>query len=204
MSTATNIVPMQTDATIPAFEKRPPREELLAVGKALREKCPRKSHAAWKPPKNRPDPVALVEEARASVLEAYAGKSVFSYHGQRVVNSHRLIQSASDIFLGWTVGEQGWHFYIRQLRDIKIKPVIENFSRSFMVQYADWCGHTLARAHARSGEPAIISGYLSNNDAFDQAIAKFTAAYADQNERDHHALAVAARKGRVKVLIEQL
>ena len=150
------------------------------------------------------DPLFLqVKEARRSVLEAYAGKSAFPHHGQRVVTGHRLMQSASDIFLGWTTGTEGRHFYLRQLRDVKVKPIIENFTPSFMVQFAEWCGHTLARAHARSGEPAVISGYLGKSDAFDQAIVAFSTAYADQTERDHAALEKAARKGRLEVLIER-
>ncbi len=151
------------------------------------------------------DPLFLqVKEARASVLEQYAGKSVFPNHGQRVVNGHRLMQSASDIFLGWTVGSRhGYHYYIRQLRDVKIKPIVENFTPGFMVQFAEWCGHTLARAHARSGEPAVISGYLGKSDAFDLAIAAFSVAYADQTEHDHAALEKAVRQGRLEVLIER-
>src|SRR5271165_433546 len=103
------------------------------------------------------DPLFLqIKEARASVLEAYAGKSVFPNHGQRVVNGHRLMQSASDIFLGWCTGTLGRHFYIRQLRDIKLKPNVEVFNATTMIQFGEWCGWTLARAHARSGEPAMI------------------------------------------------
>lgn len=113
------------------------------------------------------------------------------------------MQSASDIFLGWTTGPEGRHFYIRQLRDVKVKPIIENFTPSFMVQFAQWCGHTLARAHARSGEPALISGYLGKSDTFDRAIAAFSVVYADQTERDHAALERAVRSGQVQVLIEK-
>jgi uncharacterized protein (DUF2252 family) len=150
------------------------------------------------------DPLFLqVKEARSSVLEAYAGKSAFRHHGERVVIGHRLMQSASDIFLGWTTGPGGRHFYIRQLRDVKVKPIIENFIPSFMIQFAEWCGHTLARAHARSGEPAVISGYLGKSDAFDQAIAAFSTVYADQTERDHATLAKAVRNGKLEVLIER-
>lgn len=144
-----------------------------------------------------------VKQARESVLEVYAGRSIFPNHGERVVNGHRLMQSASDIFLGWTVGRHGDHLYIRQLRDAKIKPIIENFTPAFMVQFAEWCGHTLARAHARSGEPAVISGYLGNSDTFDKAIADFSAAYADQMEQDHKALVTAVRGGKLEVLIER-
>jgi hypothetical protein len=147
------------------------------------------------------DPLFLqAKEARASVLEAYAGKSIYANHGQRVVNGCRLMQSASDLFLGWTVGVEGHHFYVRQLKDMKITPLVEVFNRSVMMQYADLCGWTLARAHARSGEPAKISGYLSkSSDKFDEAIADFSVAYADQTERDHKVLTKAVRDGRLVV-----
>ena len=116
------------------------------------------------------DPLFLqIKEARASVLEAHAGKSVYENHGQRVVVGHRLVQSASDIFLGWTRGEGGRHFYVRQLRDVKIKFRVEAFKASKMLQFADWCGAALARAHARSGEPAVISGYLGKSDVFESS-----------------------------------
>ncbi len=150
------------------------------------------------------DPLFLqVKEARASVLEQYAGKSVFTNHAERVVVGYRLMQSASDIFLGWTVGPQGRDFYVRQLRDVKVKPVVENFTPGFMVQFAEWCGHALAHGHARSGEPAVIRGYLGKSDEFDQAIASFSVGYADQAERDHAALEKAVRTGKLEAMIER-
>lgn len=146
------------------------------------------------------DPLFLqVKEARESVLEAYAGKSPYANHGQRVVAGHRLMQSASDIFLGWTRSPRGVHYYLRQLRDVKIKPDFETFGAGEMIVFADWCGHSLARSHARSGDAAMISGYLGTSDKFDQAIAAFSAAYADQTERDHNVLAKAARNRRIAV-----
>jgi uncharacterized protein (DUF2252 family) len=149
------------------------------------------------------DPLFLqVKEARPSVLEAYAGKSIYPNHGQRVVNGYRLMQSASDIFLGWTEGRLGRHFYVRQLRDMKIGALVDVFTPSFMVEYAEFCGWALARAHARSGEPAQISGYLGKSDAFDRALADFAVAYADQSERDHAILKKAVRAGRVEVVME--
>jgi uncharacterized protein (DUF2252 family) len=149
------------------------------------------------------DPLFLqVKEARASVLEQFAGKSVFPNHGQRVVNGYRLMQSASDIFLGWTKGKLGRHVYVRQLRDMKIAPFVELFSPVIMSQYAESCGWALARAHARSGEPAQISGYLGKRDYFDDAIAKFSIAYADQSERDHEVLRNAVKAGRVDAVME--
>ena len=146
------------------------------------------------------DPLFLqIKEAGASVLERYAGKSPYPNHGQRVVNGYRFLQSASDLFLGWTVGPRGRHFYVRQLNDTKVKPMVDEFSQSEMLQYADLCGRTVAKAHARSGQPAEISGYLGKSDGFDQAIADFSIAYADQTERDHKCLVKAVREGRLKV-----
>jgi uncharacterized protein (DUF2252 family) len=144
-----------------------------------------------------------VKEARASVLEPYAGRSVYANHGQRVVSGHLLMQSASDIFLGWTTGRRGHHLYVRQLRDAKIKPDVESFGAAETIQFADWCGHCLARAHARSGEPAVISGYLGGSGAFDTALAAFATAYADQTERDYDAMRKAARAGHLPVEIER-
>ncbi len=150
------------------------------------------------------DPLILqVKEARASVLEAYAGKSVFPNHGQRVVNGHRLMQPASDIFLGWSEGRQGRHFYVRQLRDVKIKFAVETFDKARMIVFADCCGYSLALSHARSGDAALISGYLGQSDRFDKAIAEFSVAYADQNEKDHAALKRAIRDGKVEAVIEK-
>lgn len=112
------------------------------------------------------------------------------------------MQTASDIFLGWTMGEHGRQFYVRQLRDMKVKPMVEVFTTSVMRQCAEICGWTLAHAHARSGEPAKISGYLGKSDKFDQAIAAFSIAYADQSERDHEVLLQAAHAGRLEVCVE--
>jgi hypothetical protein len=144
-----------------------------------------------------------IKEARSSILEGYAGKSTHANHGQRVVIGYRLMQSASDLFLGWTKSQLGRHFYVRQLRDMKIKMLVEVYTPSVMRQYAEACAWTLARAHARSGEPAKISGYLGKSDAFDQAIADFSVAYADQSERDHETLMKAVRAGKLEVFIER-
>lgn len=113
-----------------------------------------------------------------------------------------MIQSASDIFLGWTTGRNSRHFYVRQLRDMKLSPLVEVFTPSQMNDYAMLSGWTLARAHARSGEPAAISGYLGKSDVFDKAIARFAAAYADQSERDHDVLRKEVQAGRVDVVME--
>lgn len=142
-----------------------------------------------------------VKEARKSVLEPYAGKSRYKNRGERVVMGQRLTQAASDIFLGWTE-DRGRHFYIRQLRDIKIKPLIEGIKALQMERYAQWCGWTLARAHAKSGDAAMISGYVGSNSNFDKAVARFAVSYADQNERDYKALLKAIRDGRITTVEE--
>jgi uncharacterized protein (DUF2252 family) len=149
------------------------------------------------------DPLFLqIKEAKASVLEPYAGKSLHSNHGQRVVEGQRLMQSASDSFLGWTQGRRGRHFYVRQLRDIKLSPIIEGFDDEILQGYAEACGWTLARAHARSGDAAMISGYMGSSGIFDEAICDFAVDYADQAERDHKAFVKAVREGRVKAVVE--
>ncbi len=151
------------------------------------------------------DPLFLqVKEARCSVLEAYAGPSVFSNHGQRVVNGYRLMQPSSDLFLGWTTGSLGAHYFVRQLRDIKISIRVETFRAPEMDLYATWCGRALAHAHARSGSSLILSGYMGKSDTFDQALAAFSVTYADQNERDHAALASAIRKREVPAVFEKV
>jgi len=144
-----------------------------------------------------------IKEARASVLEAYAGKSVFPNHGQRVVNGHRLMQPASDIFLGWTEGRLGRHYYVRQLRDVKIKFAVETFETARMTVFAQCCGYSLALSHSRSGDAAMMSGYLGKSNEFDKAIAAFSIAYADQNEKDHAALKRAIRDERVEAVFEE-
>jgi uncharacterized protein (DUF2252 family) len=142
------------------------------------------------------DPLFLqIKEARRSVLEPHAGPSEYLNQGQRVVKGHRLIQAASDIFLGWTEDHDGRHYYVRQLRDMKLKFPVEQFKPAKMIVFAEWSGATLARAHARSGEPAFVSGYLGNTDAFDRAVAAFAMSYADQVQRDYDRFAAAVRAG---------
>ncbi|MDD5322492.1 MAG: DUF2252 domain-containing protein [Methylococcales bacterium] len=149
------------------------------------------------------DPLFLqVKEARASVLEPCAGKSTYTNHGQRVVMGQRLMLSASDIFLGWTETDKG-NFFIRQMRDMKLKPLVELFNPSTMNQYAELCGWALAGAHARSGDAAKIAGYLGKKADFDVALADFAEAYADQNEKDHKALVQAVQKARLEVYLER-
>jgi hypothetical protein len=144
-----------------------------------------------------------LKEARRSVLAPYAGKSVFENQGQRVVTGQRLMQSASDIFLGWARGGWGREFFVRQLRDMKLSFPVEGVCPLYLRRYAEVCGLTLARAHAKSGDAATISGYLGKSDSFDQAIGEFALAYADQNERDHAALVAAVKAGRLKALVEE-
>jgi uncharacterized protein (DUF2252 family) len=143
-----------------------------------------------------------VKEANASVLEAYAGKSAYSHHGERVIQGQRLMQPASDLFLGWATGPKGRHFYLRQLRDVKLSPLVETYGADMLSVYAKACGWVLARAHAKAGDPWMISGYLGKQDAFDIAIGKFAIAYADQAERDHAALQAAVRAGWIDVQME--
>jgi uncharacterized protein (DUF2252 family) len=148
------------------------------------------------------DPLFLqVKEAEASVLSRFAGASKYANQGQRVVAGQRLMQAASDIFLGWQRTEAGLDgkqrdFYVRQLRDWKFSLDVETMIPRGMRMYGELCGWTLARAHARSGDRIAIAAYLGGSDVFDQAITEFAAAYADQNERDHQALvdAVAAER----------
>jgi uncharacterized protein (DUF2252 family) len=149
------------------------------------------------------DPLFLqIKEARTSVLEPYAGASIFPNHGQRVVHGYRLMQPASDMFLGWTQGPDR-HYFVRQLRDIKISVRVENFGAAELDLYASWCGRALALSHARSGNSALLSGYMGKGDIFDKAITAFSMAYADQNENDHGALERAVRQGQVTAVFEE-
>ena len=148
------------------------------------------------------DPLFLqAKEAQESVLERFVGRSRYPNCGQRVVAGQRLMQAASDIFLGWQrvpgFDGQPRDFYIRQLRDWKGSADVDTMTASGMAVYARLCGATLARAHARSGDRIAIASYLGNGDVFDRAIADFSAAYADQNERDYQTLPDAVQSGRI-------
>ncbi|MCZ8045378.1 MAG: DUF2252 domain-containing protein [Microcystis aeruginosa K13-05] len=147
--------------------------------------------------------ILQVKEACPSVLEPYTAKSQYENQGQRVVTGQRLMQSSSDIFLGWTQGRRGNNFYLRQLRDMKFSLPIEGVSAVQLQRYAEFCGWTLARAHAKSGDAATISGYLGKGDQFDLALGEFAIAYAEQTERDHAALVEAVKTGRVEALVEE-
>lgn len=147
------------------------------------------------------DPLFLQwKQAKPSVLEPFAGKSAYPHPGQRIVMGQKLMQSASDIFLGWATTNIGVQGYVRQLRDAKIKPLVETMDADALIQYSRICGWALARAHAKGGNSEQgISGYLGNSDNFDEAMGNFAVAYADQTERDHAALKAAVRAGKVEV-----
>jgi uncharacterized protein (DUF2252 family) len=151
------------------------------------------------------DPLFLqLKEAQASVLESFLAKSEFANHGRRVVEGQRLTQSARDELLGWTKakavdGQTARDYYVRQLWDGKAQANLDALDADTLAVYAEVCGWTLAHAHARSGNPPELAGYLGRGDDFDRALASFAETYADQNEDDYAALEAAARDGRIKV-----
>ena len=145
------------------------------------------------------DPLFLqIKEATESVLEAYLPESTYSYHGERVVRGQRLMQVASDIFLGWSVGGAGHAFYWRQLYDMKGSAEVSKMSPRRLKMYAGLCGWTLAHSHARSGDPFAISGYIGSGTVFVDALTEFAHAYADQGEQDYAAFAAAIASGRIE------
>lgn len=137
-----------------------------------------------------------VKEAEESVLEAYAGPSGFGNHAHRVVQGQRLMQAASDLFLGWTKFDRR-AYYVRQLRDMKGGAELDGMDAAGLIEYTALCGYAMARAHARTCEPSLISGYMGTGEVFDQAIASFAVAYADQNEIDYERLIKAVKSGKV-------
>ncbi|HUN30959.1 MAG TPA: DUF2252 domain-containing protein [Trebonia sp.] len=145
------------------------------------------------------DPLFLqVKEATNSVLEEHLPRSRYRQHGQRVVQGQKLMQATSDIYLGWARGvDVNRHFYWRQLRDMKGSVVIEEMTPLGLILYGRLCGWTMARAHARSGDPVAIAAYLGRGDAFDRAITNFSERYADQNERDYQEFVTAIKSGRL-------
>ena len=140
-----------------------------------------------------------VKEARKSVLEGRAGPSRFANQGERVVSGQHLMQTASDIFLGWACGPHGRDFYVRQLRDMKLSANLPTFTPEFLLSYARVCGETLARAHAKVGDATMIAGYLGSGEAFDEAIRDYAVAYAGQVEEDYEMFKQAVRAGRFPV-----
>jgi hypothetical protein len=152
----------------------------------------------------RPDDILFLQakEAEASVLERFTKKSKYDNHGARVVAGQRLMQASSDIFLGWqrSTGLDGVprDYYVRQLQDWKGSVDVENAIPAGMKAYAGLCAHTLARAHARSGDRVAIAWYLGNNPTFEKALCRFAETYADQNERDYEVFAKACRSGRLQ------
>ena len=147
------------------------------------------------------DPLFLqFKQARQSVLEPYCGANPYAHAGQRVVIGQRAMQTAGDMFLGWTTGtgERKLQFYLRQLSDAKIKPVIEIMKPMNLKDYAGLCGQVLARAHSRSGDPVVLTGYMGRSTAFEDALAEFGVAYAEQNKLDHACLLDAIRAGRLE------
>ena len=148
------------------------------------------------------DPLFLqIKEATASVLEPYLGRSRYKQHGERVVQGQRMMQAASDIYLGWTKGlDVRRHFYWRQLRDMKGSVEVEAMAPVGLTFYARTCGWTLARAHARSGDAVAMAAYLGDSDAFDKSITDFSERYADQNERDYQEFVNAVKSGHLKAV----
>jgi uncharacterized protein (DUF2252 family) len=145
------------------------------------------------------DDVLLLQlkEAERSVLEPFAGDSAYDHHGRRVVEGQRLMQAASDIFLGWGTGLDGYHFYFRQFRDMKGSFTTDGARPQGLTDYSRVCGWALARAHARTGNAAAIAGYLGRSDRFTRNVGEFAMAYADQTASDHAALVAAIAEGRV-------
>jgi hypothetical protein len=146
------------------------------------------------------DPLFLqVKEANRSVLEDHLPKSRYREPGARVVHGQRMMQAASDIFLGWSKGvQENRHLYWRQLRDMKASAEVETMKPFGLTWYAEQCGWTLARAHARSGDPVAMAGYLGKSDEFDRSVTDFSERYADQNDKDFEAFTAAIRSGRLE------
>ena len=147
--------------------------------------------------------VLQVKEASPSVLAPYAGQSAFTHHGHRVVAGQRLMQCASDIFLGWAGDDDGHEYYVRQLRDMKTSVPLEELRGPVLSNFAEMCGWALARAHAKAGDAARLAGYVGTSARLDEAIAHFAHAYADQCERDHALFVKAIRAGTIPVELEQ-
>ena len=142
--------------------------------------------------------ILQIKEARRSVLEPYTQACTFENQGQRVVTGQRIMQTASDVFLGWSDSDDGHHFYVRQLSDMKGSIDATALTSAQLLAYASLCGKTLALTHARSGKPATLAGYLGRSDVFDRAIAKFAATYADVVDADYAAFIAAIERGDIE------
>jgi uncharacterized protein (DUF2252 family) len=140
-----------------------------------------------------------VKEARQSVLEPYIKPSLYPHHGERIVQGQRLMQSASDIFLGWTTGPQGRHFYLRQLKDKKISANVETMNKEILILYAQYCARVLAKAHCKTNIGEIICGYIGKGDQFAEAVTEFAKLYADQTEKDYDAFMQAIKSGKLSM-----
>jgi uncharacterized protein (DUF2252 family) len=144
-----------------------------------------------------------VKEARQSVLEPYIKPSIYQHHGERIVQGQRLMQSASDIFLGWTTGLQGRHYYLRQLKDKKISANVETMNKEILILYAQYCARVLAKAHGKTNIGAVICGYIGKGDQFAKAVTEFAKLYADQTEKDYEGFMRAIKSGKL-VMTEEL
>jgi hypothetical protein len=148
--------------------------------------------------------ILQIKEARPSILEPYSGASEYANSGQRVVAGQQLMQVASDIFLGWSDSNDGHHFYVRQLSDMKGAVDVSSMDAGELAKYAILCGEVLAVAHARSGKSAEIAGYLGKSSSFDRAIVTFARRYADQVESDFERFAAAIKSGRIRVDLDEV
>ena len=146
--------------------------------------------------------VLQFKEGNSSVLEKYAGVSEYGNHGERIVNGQRLMQTVSDIFLGWTKSQDGTEFYVRQLRDMKASANMDNLTPDLLLQYASLCGWALAKSHGKSGRSPEITGYIGKTDVFAKAVTDFAVQYADRTEKDYSLLKKAAKEKRIKVTFE--
>ena len=152
---------------------------------------------------NEDDAIILqFKEGSQSVLEKYAGSSVYGNHGERIANGQRLMQTVSDIFLGWTKSNDGSEFYVRQLRDMKASANADNFTPKLLLEYASICGWALAKSHAKAGRSPEIAGYIGKTEIFAEAITDFAVHYADRTEKDYALLKTAEKNQRIKAIFE--
>jgi uncharacterized protein (DUF2252 family) len=188
-------LPDHMDVLLNRFEYRDMAVKVVGVG-SVGTRC----FVVLLKGRNAQDPFFLqVKEAVSSVLEAHLPKSTYAHHGERVVVGQHLMQATSDSFLGWTSGAKDKKdYYWRQFKDMKGSVDVDTASLVSMRRYAGLCGWTLARAHARSGDAAAIAGYLGSGKAFDRALAEFSVAYADQNEKDYAAFIDAIDTGSIE------